>query len=225
MTRGRRWKSLAAKVISREWQRPLLKLDAGSLYDKYIGESEKNLRRAIARAESLAPAILWVDEIEKGLGVSGSGGGDGGVGRRMLGYFLTWLQEKQADVFVMATANDVFSLPPELIRKGRFDEIFFVDLPNVEERERIFEIHLALRKQEPKDFDLADLSLLAEGFNGAEIEQAVIAALYRALHQNVPLGDDLLEREITDTVPLSVSRREDIDRLRNLARDRFVFVS
>ena len=219
-------KSLSAKVIAREWQLPLLKLDAGSLYDKYIGESEKNLRKATAQAEAMAPCVLWIDEIEKGFATSGSGGeGDGGVGRRIFGTFISWLQEKRADVFVVATANDLTSLPPELLRKGRFDEIFFVDLPAAEERENIFRIHLELRKQDPASFDLAALVAASEGFSGAEIEQAVIAGLYRALHRKQALCTELVLQEIRETVPLSISRREDVEHLRALARERFVPVA
>jgi MoxR-like ATPase len=217
-------KSLAAKCIAREWGLPLLKLDAGRLYDKFVGESEKNLRRAIELAESMAPAVLWIDELEKGFHLS-SGEGDGGVSRRLYATLLTWLQEKRAPVFVVATANDVFALPPELLRKGRFDEIFFVDLPGLEEREAIFGIHLRQRKQDPARFDLLALVEASGGMSGAEIEQAVIAALYRALHAKTELSTELLLTEIRETVPLSVTRREDVDRLRQLARERFVPVS
>jgi hypothetical protein len=171
-------KSLAAKVIARDWRMPLLKLDAGQLLDKYIGESEKNLRRAIALAESMAPCVLWIDEIEKSFVPSNN---DEGVSRRLLGTFLTWLQERGADVFVVATANDVFSLPPELVRKGRFDELFFVDLPTPEEREQILRVHLGLRKQDPTAVEIERIVARTDGFSGAELEQAVIAALYRAL--------------------------------------------
>ncbi len=216
-------KSLAAKVIAREWSLPLLKLDAGTLYDKYLGESEKALRRVLAQAESLAPAVLWIDEIEKGLATGD--GAESAVSRRLLGYFLTWLQEKQADLFLVATANDVFSLPPELVRKGRFDEIFFVDLPTDAERRRIFEIHLELKSQSPARFALDEVCAASEGFSGAEIEQAVIAALYRALHEDAELATAHILREISETVPLSRSRREEIDRLRELARERFVSVA
>ena len=218
-------KSLAAKVIARQWGLPLLKLDAGGLYDKYIGESEKNLRRAMTQAEAMAPVVLWIDEIEKGLPSGGSGEGDGGVSRRLLGTFLTWLQEKRADVFVIATANDVFSLPPELLRKGRFDELFFVDLPDADERAQIFRIHLRLRKQCADAFRLDELVLKTDGFNGAEIEQAVIAGLYRALYRREPLATEHLLQEIDETIPLSVSRREDVERLRAMARERFVPVA
>lgn len=217
-------KSLAAKVVAKEWQLPLLKLDMGRIYDKYVGESEKNFHKAISLAESVAPTVLWLDEIEKGLGSTAGGDADAGVGRRLFGSFLTWLQEKKQEVFVVATANDLSSLPPELLRKGRFDEIFFVDLPNDEEREAILNIHLKLRKQDPSAFRLEDIVSACQGFSGAEIEQAVIAGLYRALHQKRSLDTGLLLEEITQTVPLSTARREDIERLQETARERFVSV-
>ncbi|MEA2125589.1 MAG: hypothetical protein QOI80_2371 [Solirubrobacteraceae bacterium] len=216
-------KSLAAKFIARTWTLPLLKLDAARLYDKYIGETEKNLRRAIATAESLAPVVLWLDEIEKAM--STGGGDDGGVSQRMLGSFLTWLQEKRADVFVVATANDLSKLPPELLRKGRFDEIFFVDLPAASEREQILRIHLALRKVDPAAFDLAALAAASDGFSGAEIEQAVIAGALRALQAGKPLDTAAVQAELEATVPLSVSRAEDVKALRDWAAGRFVPVS
>ncbi|MBW2242594.1 MAG: AAA family ATPase [Deltaproteobacteria bacterium] len=213
-------KSLAAKCIAREWNMPLLKLDAGRLYDKYMGESEKNMRRAIDLAESMAPCVLWIDEIEKGFAQGGDQ--DGGASQRIFASLLTWLQEKTKPVFLIATANDVFRLPPELLRKGRFDEIFFVDLPEPDERETIFGIHLRHRKQEPACFDLPGLVAASEGFSGAEIEQAVIASLYRSLHEQQPLDDSMILLELGETVPLSHSRREDVARLRELAGDRFV---
>jgi hypothetical protein len=218
-------KSLAAKAIAREWKLPLLKLDAGRLFDKFVGESEKNFRKAIEMAESLSPIVLWIDEIEKAM-VAGGGSGeaDAGLSRRLFGAFLTWLQEKKQDVFVVATANDLSSLPPELLRKGRFDEIFFVDLPDDAERETIWNIHLGLRKQNSKKFDLSKIVSASDGFSGSEIEQAVVAALYRALHLKTPLTTDLLVEELTQTVPLSVTRREDIDALRQTAEGRFVNV-
>jgi hypothetical protein len=215
-------KSLAAKVIARRWQQPLLKLDFSALYDKYVGESEKNLRRALGAAEAMAPAVLWVDEIEKGLTTSSDQQADGGLSRRLFGSFLTWLQEKQADVFVVATANDLSALPPELLRKGRFDEIFFVDLPNASERAEILRIHLSLRKQDPAAFDVERIAAASDGFSGAELEQVVTAALLRALQDHSPLTTDLLLHELSATVPLSRSRREDVERLRALARERFV---
>jgi SpoVK/Ycf46/Vps4 family AAA+-type ATPase len=214
-------KSLAAKVIAREWRMPLLKLDAGRLMDKYLGESEKNLQRAIAMAESMAPSVLWIDEIEKGLATGGSEA-DGGVSRRLLGALLTWLQERKAPVFVAATANDLSALPPELMRKGRFDEIFFVDLPDAAERQAILEIHLRLRQQNPAGFRLQELAAASEGFSGAEIEQAVVASLYRALYEKHTLDTAMLKTTLEATVPLSVSRREDITALRSYAAGRFV---
>jgi len=213
-------KSLAAKAIARAWKQPLLKLDAGRLYDKFIGESEKNLRKALDFAEAIAPSILWIDEIEKGFAHGGEA--DGGLSQRILGSFLTWLQERQSPVFVAATANDVLALPPELLRKGRFDEIFFVDLPQAAEREAIFRIHLALRRQDPGSFDLAALTSASDGFSGAEIEQAITSGLYRALHVRQALTTAMLCEEMRGTQPLSVSRREDVERLRDMARGRFV---
>lgn len=218
-------KSLAAKVIAREWRLPLLKLDAGRLFDKFVGESEKNFRKAVEMAESLAPIILWVDEIEKAM-VAGGGNGeaDAGLSRRLFGAFLTWLQEKKEEVFVVATANDLSSLPPELLRKGRFDEIFFVDLPDDRERDAIWKIHLGLRKQDVTAINLTHVVSASDGFSGSEIEQAVVAALYRALHQKTALTTELLIEELSQTIPLSVTRREDINRLRETAQGRFVNV-
>lgn len=218
-------KSLAAKAIARIWQMPLLKLDAGRLFDKFIGESEKNFRKATALAESLAPIVLWIDEIEKAIVASGSGDADAGLSRRLFGTFLTWLQEKKTDVFVVATANDLSCLPPELLRKGRFDEVFFVDLPDSAERHTIWAIHLKLRKQDPGAIDLAEVVSASEGFSGAEIEQAVVAGLYRALHAGSRLDTALLLTELGLTVPLSQARREDIAALRRAAQDRFVNVA
>ena len=216
-------KSLAAKVIARTWRQPLLKLDAGRLYDKFVGESEKNLRKALDVAEAIAPSVLWIDELEKAFATGVDA--DAGLSRRMLGTFLTWLQERKAAVFVAATANDLSRVPPELLRKGRFDEIFFVDLPEAAEREAILRIHLQLRKQDPGAFDIPALSAATEGFSGAEIEQAVVSSLYRALHEKQALTTALLLQEIDQTSPLSVSRREDIQRIRDTARARFVPVA
>lgn len=217
-------KSLAAKAIAAEWRMPLLKLDAGRLYDKYIGESEKNFRQAIKLAESMAPTVLWIDEIEKSLGSSDNGSSDGGLSRRLFGSFLTWMQEKSQEVFVVATANDISQIPPELLRKGRFDEIFFVDLPDMQERGAILRIHLTLRKQSPQQLDMPALIAATEGYSGAEIEQVVVAGLYRALYLNQPLDTALLLEEIRATIPLSVSRQEALLQLRTLAKERFVNV-
>ncbi|MEM9090197.1 MAG: AAA family ATPase [Cyanobacteria bacterium P01_F01_bin.53] len=216
-------KSLAAKTIARQWQMPLLKLDTGKLYDKYVGSSEKNFRQAVGLAEKLAPAVLWIDEIEKSMGQTGSDT-DGGLSQRLFGSFLTWLQEKSEEVFVVATANDISALPPELLRKGRFDEIFFVDLPDAQERATIFQIHMARHHQDPKRFDLPRLLAASDGFSGAEIEQAIVTALYHALYERCPIDTALIEHTIKTTVPLSVSRREDLQRLRAIAQDRFVSV-
>ena len=218
-------KSLAAKFIAKQWQLPLLKLDAGRLYEKYVGESEKNFRRATQLAEAMAPVVLWIDELEKAFASGTSVDADGGLSQRLFASFLTWLQEKQDGVFVVGAANDLQRTPPELLRKGRFDEIFFVDLPTREERANIFAIHLRFRKQDPAKFDVDALADASEGFSGAEIEQAVIAALYRALHAKQPLTTERVIESLCATVPLSVSRREDIAHIRESARGRFAPVT
>ena len=215
-------KSLAARFIARDWQMPLLKLDAGRLYNKFYGESEKNLRKAIALAESMAPCVLWIDEIEKSFASFGAQDGNDGVSQRIFATLLSWLQEKKAPVFVVATANDIFRLPPELMRKGRLDEIFFVDLPDPQERGMIFDIHLTRLKHAPGAFDIASLVGASDAMSGAEIEQAVVASLYRSLHDKEPLGTAMILEELRSTVPLSVSRAEDLAKLRALAKDRFV---
>jgi len=218
-------KSLAAKFIAREWQLPLLKLDAGRLYEKYVGESEKNFRRATQLAEAMAPVVLWIDELEKAFASGTSADADGGLSQRLFASFLTWLQEKKEGVFVVGAANDLNRTPPELLRKGRFDEIFFVDLPSLDERRGIFAIHLHFRKQEHSAFDLDALAAASEGFSGAEIEQAVIASLYRALHAKQALTTQRIFDSLRATVPLSVSRKEDIARIRSAARGRFTPVA
>jgi SpoVK/Ycf46/Vps4 family AAA+-type ATPase len=214
-------KSLAAKFIAREWQLPLLRLDAGRLYEKYVGESEKNFRRATQLAEAMAPVVLWIDELEKAFASGTSADADGGLSQRLFASFLTWLQEKQEGVFVVGAANDLQRMPPELLRKGRFDEIFFVDLPTRDERANIFAIHLRMRNQNLGQFDANALAAASEGFSGAEIEQAVISALYRALHAKQPLTTERVVESLRATVPLSVSRAEDIGRLRAFSRGRF----
>ena len=214
-------KSLTAKAIAHTWRLPLLRLDMGRIYSGIIGSSEENLRRAIGVAESLAPVVLWVDEIEKALsGSASSGVSDGGVAARLFGALLTWLSEKTSPVFVAATANRIDQLPPELLRKGRFDEIFFVDLPAASERREIFAIHLRRRHRTAEHFDLGRLSALTEGFSGAEIEQAVVSALYDAFAEQVELGQAHLERAATETLPLATTMREEIEGLRAWAKTR-----
>ncbi|QYJ83296.1 AAA family ATPase [Shewanella aegiceratis] len=212
-------KSLAAKAVAGMWQRPLLRLDMSALYNKYIGETEKNLRNALALADLMAPCVLWIDEIEKGLS---SGSSDDGTSKRILGALLTWMAERKSEVFLVATANDISALPPELMRKGRMDEIFFVDLPDDSVRQAIFLIHLQRRQLDPLNFDLAKLSQASQGFSGAEIEQAIISARYtaRALDQNV--SQQLLLGELMKTRPLSVVMREKLAALRDWAKGRTV---
>lgn len=212
-------KSLACKAIAGAWGLPLLRFDMGALFSKWIGETEKNLRDALKSAEALAPCVLWLDEIEKALAPDGE---DQGVGRRVLGTLLTWMSERRARVFVAATANDISALPPELLRKGRFDEIFFVDLPDAAARAAIFRIHLKRRELDPARFGLEALAQAAEGFSGAEIEQAVVGALYEAAALQRPLDDALLGAELERTRPLSVVMAERIESLRAWARERTV---
>lgn len=213
-------KSLCAKAVSTEWGLPLLKVDPSKLYSKYIGETEKKFRRAMEISEKMSPLILWIDEIEKAF--AGGGDADGGVSQRVLGSFLSWMQDRKGYVFVVATANDVTKLPPELLRKGRFDEIFFVDLPNVEARRAIFNIHVRKRKLNPDDFDLDGLAVKTDGFSGAEIEQIVVSALYSAFSDNVNLTQEYLNNEINNTRPLSKIRSEQIDELRVWAKERTI---
>ena len=215
-------KSLAARVIARRWGLPLLGLDIGRLFDKFVGESERRFRRAIEIAESLAPVVLWIDEIEKGLAPAGSGDADGGLSRRLFGSFLTWMQEKQREVFVVATANDLSRLPAELLRKGRFDEVFFVDLPERDERAAILAIHLRRHHQDPAAFDVPAIADATAGFSGAELERLVVNALLRSLQEKRAPDQRLLLDETAALVPLSVSRAEEISRLRADAARRFV---
>ena len=212
-------KSLCAKAVASAWSLPLLRLDPGRLYNKYVGETERNLRVAIELAERLAPLVLWVDEIEKAFATSD---GDGGSSRRLLGTFLTWLQEKHQSVFVIATANDVARLPPELLRKGRFDEIFFVDLPELEARTQILNVHLKKRGREPSQYDVATLAALSEGFSGAELEQAVVGSLYAAFELGAELRTEHVAEALRQTVPLSVTMGEPIAELRSWAKGRTV---
>ncbi len=213
-------KSMLAKAIAAGFGVPLLRLDFGALYNKYHGETEKNLRDALTSAEQLSPCVLWIDEIEKGL--ASSGGEDGGVSRRVLGSFLTWLAERTSPVFLVATANQVHDLPAELLRKGRFDEIFFVDLPSAESRADLFALHLNRRNVGAEGFDFPALAHASDGFSGAEIEQAIVAALYSAYAANLPLSDFQLRSELKNTRPLSVLMAEQVEALREWASARTV---
>jgi len=214
-------KSLAAKVIASEFELPLYRLDLNRLYSKYIGETEENLRNALKTVGRLAPVCLWMDEIEKAL-ASSSGDMDGGVSQRVLGTFLTWMQERKEKAFIIATANDIKSLPPELLRKGRFDEIFFVDLPDLRERKEIFKIHLSKRGFDFSKFNVDLLSEISDGFSGAEIEQAIISAMYDALNTGAQLDMKMLFDEIRRTRPLSVVRAGDVSFIRNWAKERSI---
>jgi SpoVK/Ycf46/Vps4 family AAA+-type ATPase len=215
-------KSLAAKAVAGVWGVPLLALDFGALYNKFFGETERNLRDALAAAEAMAPCVLWMDEIEKGVAADGGGEADGGVSRRVLGTLLTWMSERKRRVFLVATANDISRLPAELVRKGRFDETFFVDLPDAQTRDEIFRIHLARRKLDPKQFDLPQLVERSAGFSGAEIEQAVVSGLYEAYAREKPLDTPIVLEELAGTRPLSVTMAERIAELRAWAADRTV---
>ncbi len=212
-------KSLAAKAAAGILNVPLLRLDFAALYNKYHGETERNLRESLHQAEVMSPCVLWIDELEKGVA---TGGGDGGLSRRILGTFLTWMAEKDRSVFVIATANDISALPPELVRKGRFDEIFFVDLPDRQTRATILHIHLARRGMDPEDFDLPQLMRESAGFSGAEIEQAIVSAMYAANAAGESLGTGHVADELSRTRPLSVVMREQIEGLRAWAADRTV---
>jgi hypothetical protein len=214
-------KSLCAKAIAMEWNLPLLKLDPANLYNKYMGESEKNFKRAMVTSEKLAPVVLWIDEIEKAFSSSESNE-DGGVSMRIFGSFLTWLQDRKGDVFIVATANEIDRLPPEFLRKGRFDEIFFVDLPNAESRKAIFEIHLRKRGQDPTHFDITSLVEKTAGFSGSEIEQIIISGLYSAFSDKTQLSSKILLEEISLTNPISVTMSEKIAFLRDWARDKTI---
>jgi SpoVK/Ycf46/Vps4 family AAA+-type ATPase len=214
-------KSLCAKAVSNMWQQPLLRFDMGRMFGSLVGSSEENVRRAISVAESVAPAILWVDEIDKAFaGSQASGGTDGGTTARVFGSFLTWLSEKTAPIFVVATANDISQLPPELLRKGRLDEIFFVDLPSEMERTEVFRIHLLKRGRRPEEFDLPALVDASPNFSGAEVEEAIVSALYDAFYAGVELNTGHILAALKETVPLAKTMDEQISRLRNWAEGR-----
>jgi SpoVK/Ycf46/Vps4 family AAA+-type ATPase len=212
-------KSLAAKTTAGIFGVPLLRLDFGAIYDKYHGETERKLRESLKTADVMSPCVLWIDEIEKGIA---GRGGETGTTQRVLGTFLTWMAEKQSQVFVVATANNIDGLPPELVRKGRFDEIFFVDLPDLENRVAIMEIHLRRRDQDPDKFDLGRIAEQSAGFSGSELEQAIVAALYASHAQDNQLATEHILEELTLTRPLSVVMRERIEELRSWAAGRTV---
>lgn len=214
-------KSLTAKAVASQWKLPLLRFDLGKVFSGLVGSSEENVRKAIKLAESIAPCILWIDEIEKGLsGSASSNFSDAGTAARVFGTFVTWMQEKVKSVFVIATANDISLLPPELLRKGRFDEIFFVDLPGPNERQEIFRIHLSKRHRPPQNFDLEMLREKSQGFSGAEIEQVIISALYDAFEHGRPLTTTDIVKSLQETVPLSQTMAERISALRKWAETR-----
>ncbi len=216
-------KSLSAKAVAAEWRMPLLKFDLGKVFGSLVGQSEDNMRRALKMAEAVAPCVLWIDEIEKGLaGVRGFTG-DSGTSVRVFGTLLTWMEENQKPVFTIATANDIEGLPPELLRKGRFDEIFFIDLPTPQERANILAIHLTKHHRDFRDFDLGAHVRATEGFSGAELEQVVISALYTAFAEgeDTKLADRHLEQAITATVPLSQSMGQRLATLRQEAREKW----
>ena len=211
-------KSLAAKAIAGVWKVPLLRFDFGAIYDKYIGESERNLRQTLKTAEVMAPCVMWIDEIEKGI----AGGNDDGTSKRILGSLLTWLAENRANVFIVATANNIDDLPPELIRKGRLDEIFFVDLPKQDVRKQIFAIHLDKRQINQPEIDLARLAAESDGFSGAEIEQVVVSAVYGSYGSGAPITTEGLLAEINTTRPLAVVMDAQIQKLKQWAESRTV---
>jgi SpoVK/Ycf46/Vps4 family AAA+-type ATPase len=216
-------KSLCAKVVAADWKMPLLRLDPGVLYNKFIGETENQLRKALAQAEAMAPVVLWIDEIEKAFASASAGGGaDGGLSQRMFGTLLSWMQDHRHPIFIIATANDVSALPPELMRKGRFDEVFFVDLPPQHVREQVFAIHLKRRRRNPADFDLPRLAAAAEGFSGSELEQVIVSALFAAFSEGRELSNEHILTEIESTRPLAILMAERIAELRAWAADRCV---
>ncbi|PYX11574.1 MAG: hypothetical protein DMG85_05050, partial [Acidobacteria bacterium] len=217
-------KSLCARAVAGEWKIPLVKFDSAAIFDKYIGETEKHIQKVFKVAEGLAPCVLWIDELEKVFAGSqpDSASVDAGVSSRILAAFLSWMQDRKAPVFVAATCNNVTGLPPELIRKGRFDELFFVDLPNQTERKQIFGIQLVRRKRNPAEFDLERVAAAAEGYSGAEIDAAVQTAMYAAFSSKQQVSTQGLLDALKATVPLSTTRAEEIQALRKWARTRAV---
>ena len=212
-------KSLAAKAVAGTWGIPLLRLDFGTIYNKFFGETERKIREALKMADMMAPCVLWIDEIEKGLA---SDSNDSGTSKRVLGTFLTWMAERKTLVFLVATANDIQTLPPELMRKGRMDEIFFVDLPDTSIRKEILKIHLKKRDLNPDNFDLEKIAKACEGFSGSEIEQVIVSGFYSVIGGYKQLNTEILLKEIEKTRPLSVVMAENIDAMREWAKDRTV---
>lgn len=217
-------KSYCAKAIATAWKRPLLRMDVCALYDRYVGESERRLRDALNQAERMAPVVLWIDEVEKAFASAASRSTDGGLSQRMFGALLTWMQEHTAPVFLVATANDIEALPPELLRKGRFDEIFFVDLPDTPAREAIIGIHLQKRSRDPMRFDIPRLAAVSDGYTGAEIEQAIVSAMHEVFGSGQEITTEAIQHAIQESPPLSITQVEKITSLRTWARGRCVHV-
>jgi ATP-dependent 26S proteasome regulatory subunit len=215
-------KSLCAKAVAADWKMPLLRLDPGVLYQKYVGESENQLRLAIQQAEAMAPVVLWIDEIEKAFASASSSSADGGLSQRMFGTLLSWMQDHREPIFIVATANDISALPPELMRKGRFDEVFFIDLPGVDARRQIFGIHLQRRNRNPADFNLDELADASKDLTGSEIEQAIVSGLFRAFSQQRELNTQDVLEAVAGTRPLATLMAERIENLRVWAANRCV---
>lgn len=216
-------KSLCAKAVAADWGMPLLRLDPGVLYQKFVGESENQLRQAIRQAEAMAPVVLWIDEIEKAFASASSASADGGLSQRMFGTLLSWMQDHKEPIFMVATANDISNLPPELMRKGRFDEIFFIDLPDPSARRQIFKIHLKRKRREPALFRLEDLTDASKDLTGSEIEQAITSGLFHAFSDGREVTTEDILKAIAETRPLAVMMSERIDTLRQWASERCVF--
>ncbi|GAB5444953.1 MAG: AAA family ATPase [Fuerstiella sp.] len=215
-------KSLCAKAVAADWGMPLLRLDPGVLYNKFVGESENQLRQAIQQAEAMAPVVLWIDEIEKAFASASSTSADGGLSQRMFGTLLSWMQDHREPIFIVATANDISALPPELMRKGRFDEVFFIDLPSVDARRRIFQIHLQRRKRDASKFRVDELADASKDLTGSEIEQAIVSGLFRAFSDARELSTEDILKAIAETRPLSSLMAEKIESLRTWAANRCV---
>jgi AAA+ superfamily predicted ATPase len=215
-------KSLCAKAVAADWNMPLLRLDPGVLYQKYIGESESQLRKALTQAEAMAPVVLWIDEIEKAFASASEASADGGLSKRMFGTLLSWMQDHRHPIFMIATANDVSALPAELMRKGRFDEVFFIDLPSRAVRQEVLAIHLKKRNRDPQKFDLSALADATEGYSGSELEQVVISGLFEAFSQKSELADQHLAVAVNTTKPLSGLAAEKVEALREWANGRCV---